>query len=123
MTTQRHEIEAWLGHDFRDQLTDEQIDEFVRIADDIGERYPDQDDSDEREAALIAAYRVITGDLDVIEEQARRLLSARIAEAEAMAALKQAAISAIDSGQETQAGFARRAGVDRMTIRSWLGKR
>lgn len=121
MTTQRHEIEAWLGNDHG--LTDDQIDALTDTADAITARYPDPDDRDEREAALTAAYRLMAGDMGVVDELGHQLLAARLAEARALAGLRQAALDLIPAGRETQAGFARRAGVDRMAVRGWLGQR
>lgn len=122
MTTQRYEIEAWLG-DARDEMTDEQIEAFCRIADEIGERYPDPDDADEREAALITAHQILMGETDVVDELAGSLTRARTAEFRALAGLRQAATMLVPDGRETEAGFARHAGVDRMAVRGWLGKR
>jgi hypothetical protein len=121
MTTQRHEIEAWLGDDHR--LTDQQIDELVGTADDIAIRYPDPDDRDEREAALTVAYRLLTGDTAVVDELARELSNARQTQVRALAGLRQATLDLVPTGRETEAGIARRAGVDRMAVRGWLGKR
>jgi hypothetical protein len=117
--TQRHEIEAWLGDDH--DLTDEQVTELVRQAEDISERYPDHSDYDVREAALIAACRVLSGD-DPVAELSGALTRARLAEMRALAGLRQAAVMAVAAG-ESEAGFARRAGIDRMAVRNWLGKR
>lgn len=41
----------------------------------------------------------------------------------ALADLKEAALMLIESGEYTEAGFAKAAGVDRMTVRNWRGKR
>ena len=117
--TQRYEIEEWLGDDHG--LTDDQIDDLTRSADDIGEQYPDPDDQAERDAALVAAYRIMVGE-DIIEELAAARTAARDAESTALAGLRQAARMLIPD-TETQAGFARRAGVDRMAVRDWLGLR
>lgn len=120
-STQRHEIEAWLGDDHG--LTDDQIADLMRTADEIAERYRDPDDAEESEAALTAAYRMMVEDQDsVVSDLADQLLRARIAEGRALAALRQAAVMAVANGQ-TEAGFARAAGVDRMAVRAWLGKR
>ena len=122
MTTQRYEIEAWLG-DFAHELTDEQVDDLVRISDDIADRYPDPDDGDVRQSALIAAHRMMTGDTDVITELGQSWMRASIALAEAKAGLVQAALVREDTGAVSEAEFARQAGVDRMTVREWTGKR
>lgn len=139
MDTQQHEIEAWLGDDHG--LTDDQVEELRRISEDIYARYctPDTDvddpemveadlaqaTEDEREAALTTAYRLLLGDEDVIDERAGELAEARRVDARAKAALQQAALMAIEPGtrgDRSEAAFGRRAGVDRMTVRKWLGK-
>jgi len=120
MTTQRHEIEAWLGDDH--DLTEEQITALVRTADEIATRYPDPDDRDEREVALTVAYRLMTGDQTVVDEMAADLTRARQTQVRALAGLRHAAVTLVPAGKQTEAGFARRAGLDRMAIRKWLGK-
>ena len=134
--TQRHEIEAWLGDDHG--LTEDQVSGLMAISDEIYARYctPDEGVADpemveldlaqsseaERESALLAAYRIIAEGPEVVNELATALQKARTNETLAMAGLQQAALMLV--GQtETQAGFARRAGVDRMTVRDWLGLR
>lgn len=118
---QNHEITAWLGNDHT--LTDEQLDEFTAAANQIEQQYPDADDQDEAQAGLIAAYRLIVEDqATVVRELAAQLASARRAELLAIAGLKQAANQLIDARLQTEAGFAREAGVDRMTVRAWRGK-
>lgn len=121
MTTQRHEIEAWLGDDHG--LTEQQITDLTQAADAIAAQYPDPDDKGEREAALTVAYRLMAGDPAVIDDLAWALADARTAQARALAGLRQAAVVLVPAGQETESGFARRAGVDRMAVRDWLGKR
>jgi hypothetical protein len=139
METQMHEIEAWLGDDHG--LTADQVEELRRISEDIYARYctpeADVDDpemveadlaqatEDEREAALTTAYRLLTGDEDVVDEQAGELADARRADARAKAALQQAALMTVEPGtrgERSEAAFGRRVGVDRMTVRKWLGK-
>src|SRR3954471_18803201 len=122
MITQRHEILAWLGDDHG--LGDDQIDELLRTADEIEEQYPDEDDRDDREAALTAAYRLmVEAPEDLIAELAAERAAARVAERKALVALRQVAVTRINDGDATEAGFAQQAGVDRMAIRRWLGKR
>lgn len=121
MTTEQHELEAWLGDDHG--LTSEQISDLLATANNIDERYPDPDDEAERQAALMVAYQLMLGQSDVVDEHARKLQRARGDESMALAGLRQAALSLIPDGQETESGFARRAGVDRMAVRTWLGKR
>ena len=89
MSTQRYEMEAWLGDDHG--LTDEQVTDLMRIADDIEARYctpdPDGEDpeqeredliqatQDERDAALTIAYRLLT---EPAADVVRELRTARI---------------------------------------------
>lgn len=119
---QRHEILAWLG-DNQGGLTDDQLDEFAALAKDIADRYPDPDDRDEAEAALIAAHQLLVEGPDaVIAGLAAARITARAAEVAALAGLQQAAVQLIPAGGRTEAGFGREAGIDRMTVRKWLGK-
>ncbi|MEV8457695.1 hypothetical protein AB0467_34340 [Streptomyces sp. NPDC052095] len=116
---QRYEIEAWLGDDHG--LDDAQIDELVSIADGLAEQHPDGDDSWEQ--ALVAAYRLMVEPADdVVSDLAERRATAHAAELDALAGLQQAAVILINRGDATEAGFARQAGVDRMTVRKWMGK-
>jgi hypothetical protein len=46
-----------------------------------------------------------------------------MAERKALVALRQVAVMRIGNGDATEAGFAHQAGVDRMAVRKWLGKR
>ncbi|MGW6202564.1 hypothetical protein ACWF9B_02755 [Streptomyces sp. NPDC055089] len=58
----------------------------------------------------------------VVTDLAQRRAAARAAELDALAGLQQAAIVLIERGDTTESGFARQAGVDRMTVRKWHGK-
>lgn len=137
--SETYEIEAWLGDDHG--LTDEQVEELRQISDDIYARYctpadgvddPEMVEADlaqaseeERDAALQTAYRLLLGDEKVIAELARERTVARREEARAAAGLRQAALMVIEPGtrhDRSEAAFARRVGVDRMTMRKWLGK-
>lgn len=137
--TETYEIEAWLGDDHG--LTDDQVEELRQISDDIYARYctPDEDVDDpemveadlalasegEREVALRTAYRLLRGDERVVIDLARELAIARLEEARAKAGLQQAALMVIEPGtrgERSEAAFSRRVGVDRMTMRKWLGK-
>jgi hypothetical protein len=121
-TMQRYELEAWLGDDH--ELTDDQIDELLHTAGEIEEQYPGQDDADDREAALTAAYRLkVEAPEDLVAELAGERTAARVAERKALVALRQIAVTRINNGDATEAGFAQQAGVDRMAVRKWLGKR
>ena len=125
---QRHEMEAWLGDDHG--LTEEQITELMRTADEIGERYPDPDDQEDRDAALSAAYELMVRDPgEVIAEQAGRIEQGRTLERRGLAGARQTVITLeargeLDPrGKINESSLARTFGVDRMTVRSWLGKR
>ncbi len=117
---QQYELEAFLGDDHG--LNEGQIAELLAKADEIEERC--DADPDEMGEELVAAYRLMRENPgDVVKELAERRLAAIVAEANALAGLRQAAIVLIERGDFTESGFSRAAGVDRMTVRKWLGKR
>jgi hypothetical protein len=119
---QRHELEAWLGDDHG--LTGEQIDDLMEDAEEIAVRYPDPDDQEERDAALFAAYELMTRDAeDVIAEQAGRIVQGRTMELRGLAGARQTVITLDRRGKINESDLARRLGVDRMAVRGWLGKR
>ena len=119
MSMQRYELEAWLGDDHG--LTDEQIDELLSQGDQIADRC--DGDEDEMREELVTAYRLMHEPSGgVVKELADRRLAASVAEVNALAGLRQAAIVLIERGDFTESGFARAVGVDRMTVRKWLGK-
>lgn len=119
---QRYELEAWLGDNH--ELDEGQVAELLRVAGEIGEQYPDEDDREDREAALTAAYRMmVEAPEDLIAELAEERVRARAAERKALVALRQIGVTRISNGDTTEAGFAQQAGVDRMAVRRWLGKR
>jgi hypothetical protein len=118
---QLHELESWLGDDHG--LDEDQLAELLDTANEIEDRYPDPDDQDERTAALTVAYRLAQGQDEVVDELAKERADARATESRALAGLRQAALTLIPSESRTEAGFAKQAGVDRMAVRSWLGKR
>jgi hypothetical protein len=118
-TMQRYELEAWLGDDHG--LDEDQMNELLRQADEIEERC--DGDEDEMREEFTAAYRLMVEDADsIVSELSGRRLAAVVEESNALAGLRQAAITLIGRGDATEAGFARQAGVDRMTVRKWLGK-
>ena len=119
---QRHEMDAWLGDDHG--LTDEQITDLMRTAEEIGERYPDPDDQEDRDAALYAAYELMVRDTDeVIADQAGRISHGRTLERHGLAGARQTVLTLDAAGPVNESDLARRLGVTRMTIREWLGKR
>lgn len=115
---QQCELEAWLGDDHG--LDADQMDELLRIAGELEEQYPSEDDRDDREAAFTAAYRLmIEAPEDLVAELAAERTAARAAERKALVALRQVAMTRIGNGDATEAGFAQQAGIDRMTVRKW----
>lgn len=128
MSMQRHEMEAWLGE--YHGLTEEQITDLMRTADEIGERYPDRDDQEDRDAALYAAYELmLRAPADVITEQATLIEQGRTMQRRGLAGARQTVVTLeargeLDPrGELNESSVARLLGVDRMTIRGWLGKR
>jgi hypothetical protein len=122
MSTQMYALEAWLGDDHG--LDEDQLAELLAAANEIDERYPDEDDQAERDAALSAAYRLMTEPAeDVLADYGKQRSDARAAASAASAALQQAARTVVAPGKLTEAGFARVATVDRMSVRKWVGKR
>lgn len=102
--------------------TDEQL---QAIADDLATRYPDEADQQARQAALNAARRVLAGDTAVVDELAAQLAAARRLEASIKAALGQAGRMVIKPGTrgpDSERAYAQRVGVNRLTVRDWLGK-
>lgn len=120
MTTQRHELEAWLGPALPD-LSEEQIQRLMAESDRIAARHTHLDEQDLRDAALSAAVQYLLGEA-TIDDIGRELTLARLAQGRAMAAAKQvAAMASADGMPDTQA--ADRACIDRMTLLKILGKR
>lgn len=119
---QLHELEAWLGD--HHGLNGNELTDLLGQADEINERYPDPDDQAERDAALAAAYRLMTEPVeDVLADYGKQRSDARTAASAASAALQQAARIVVAEGKLSEAGFSRVAGVDRMSVRKWLDKR
>ena len=119
---QLFELEAWLGDDHG--LDEDQLTELLDEANEIEDRYPDADDQAERNAALTAAYRLMTEPVeDVLADYGNQRATARAAASAASAALQQAARTVIADDKLSEAGFARVAQVDRMSVRKWTGKR
>lgn len=58
---ERYELEAWLGPALP-ELTPEQIDHIHREAEAIEARFPDPDDADAREAALVEVVQRLLGE-------------------------------------------------------------
>jgi len=126
---QRGEVEVWLGDDHG--LDDGQVAELRRQASLIAARYPDPGDASEREAALSAAREVLTADDPgtVVAGMGDELGQARSSQRMALVRIEQAAAMLVEppeskpKGVRSQSGFAKTAGVDRMTVLKWLGLR
>lgn len=104
--TRNPDVMAWLG-DAADDMTDEQIVEFHKAWDEIFELFTD--DEDEQTELLTSAHIAITHGID--------LESARLGRE----ALRWLVVEAVQRGM-SEVEAAQRAGVDRSTVRRWLGK-
>lgn len=117
MTMQRHELEAWMGPDW----TPEQID---AVEEDYRSWESDNPDaSEEDKTAILTAIAQYHDGVLNMPDLARADLDARTAAANARRALKAATIVRHRLACVTESGLAREAGVERMTVRAWLGKR
>ncbi len=115
------DVQGWL--DSPHGLAPQQADQ---LAHQVATRLPGDTDRTARQAALDAGRRLMLGDATVVAELANQLAAARAADLHARAVLQQAALMMVEPGTRgarSEAAFARRAGVDRMTMRKWLGKR
>jgi hypothetical protein len=128
MTKQRSEVEALLGADHG--LDNRQVAKLERLADQIADRYPGVAAKADREAALAMAHELLTAVVDpdrVVHELGLELFRVRRAERDTLVRIEQAAVMLVEDppgeGVRSESGFARRAGVDRMTIRKWRGRR
>ncbi|MEW2631648.1 hypothetical protein AB0903_08305 [Streptomyces sp. NPDC048389] len=122
MGMQQYELEAWLGDDHK--LTDDQLTELLATADEIADQYPDPDDQPLAEQALVVAYRLMIEPAeDVVTDFGEQRAHARALEAASVAGLQQAARTLIPARTMPEATFSQRAGIDRMAVRRWLGKR
>lgn len=113
-TTERHELLAWLGP-AADQLAPDQIDRVSREADAIAARYPDPDETEERDVALSVAVQYLLHEItpqQVREEYA----AARRQERRTKAAAVQMALL-LDADGITEVNAAELAGINRRTLR------
>jgi hypothetical protein len=111
---------TWLGP-AADDMTDDQRQRFETEAEVILARYDDPDLSDARDAALSALVQYLFAET-TIDEAGRERQRTRDAERAASIAAQQVARLAVLDGMP-EAEAARRAGLDRMTVRRLLGKR
>lgn len=117
--TTRRELLDWLGDT---SLTDEQMDRLVDAALDIDERYPDDDEQLERDAALSASLQYLLGETAPADVN-RTLIDARLAERRAYIAALQIAVMHHRVGGVDKTNAAREAGIDRMRLLKALGER
>jgi hypothetical protein len=115
-----NDLMAWLGP-AADELTPEQIERVGDAARDIDARYPDLDESSEREAALSAVVQYLLGETSA-EDANRALIAARRVEREAYVTALQVAVMMVGDGTP-KAVAAREAGIDRMGLLKALGER
>lgn len=114
-------ITAWLGPAWdHAELTADELDRFAEAWDAISDRYPREDEQEERTAALVAAVQYLLGETSP-DDAGRTLVRARAQLAEALAAARQVAVMAIADGASEYA-LHERLGVTRRTLRQWLGK-
>lgn len=104
--TRNPDVMAWLG-DAADDMTDEQIVEFHMVWSEAESLFPD--DEDEQTELLTSAHIAIAHGID--------LESARLGRE----ALRWLVVEAVQRGM-SEVEAAQRAGVDRSTVRRWLGK-
>jgi hypothetical protein len=116
MTTQRYEIEAWLGDDWSPEQTEQIITEYQAWE----RQHPDVDGED-TQAMLTAIAQRVDGTLD-LRELARERLRTELAAVEARRQLRAGVLAEIAGGM-SEVEAARLGGVDRMTVRAWRGKR
>lgn len=114
---QDHEIDAWLGDV---ELTDDQRAAFETEIDEIYVAYPDPDDQDVRDAAMSTAVQYLIGDATPAET-GRALAHATGELARARAATRTMA-RLMAGGGTPESAISRELGVNRMTVRSALGK-
>lgn len=121
-----HDVEAWLGDGH--SLTAAQMRTLTDLWDTLTARGAS---ADERQAVMSAALR-LTGETAtvVVADFGAQLEEKRVEQRAVLAALEYLAKTVVDpearqgsSGVSTQRGFTELAGVDRMTVRKWLGLR
>lgn len=110
---------AWLGP-AAEELTEDQLDRFERIWDEVDERYPGEGDEDIAAEVLSTAVQYLLAEVTIDEAGAKRAAT-RTESLRASAAAQQIAIMAVEDGM-SEAEAARRAKIDRMWLRKRLGK-
>lgn len=115
-----HPLAAWLGPAL-DDLTDDQLDRIAAESERIDARYPDPDEQPERDAALSAVVQYLLGETTV-DDAGRSRLAAQRAERLSVVVSQQVAMMAIADHGLSEVEAARRAYIDRNTLRRALGK-
>lgn len=110
---------AWLGP-AADAMTPEQRARFEAEAADVVARHHDPDLPEDRDAALSALVQYLLGETTLDDAGAQRVRTRADARAASIAAQQIARLAVQDGTPEAEA--ARRAGLDRMTVRKALGK-
>lgn len=112
---------AWLGP-AADTITPDQLDQLAEAARDIDQRYPDEDEQLERDAALSATLQYLLHETTPADAS-RTLIDARLAERRAYIAALQIAVMHHRVGGVDKTNAAREAGIDRMRLLKALGER
>lgn len=111
---------SWLGP-AADELTEEQRDRFEVEARLICDRYAGPDLAAEQDVALSALVQYLLGETDLDRAGDARAVTRSAARDALTAAQVVARLAVLDGVPEAEA--ARRASLDRMTVRKVLGKR
>lgn len=110
----------WLGP-AADELSDEQRERFeIEATEAIARIGDDPDLQEERDAALSAIVQYLLGETDIDAAGEHRAETQRAARLASIAAQQVARLAVLDGMSEVEA--ARRAQLDRMTVRRALGK-
>ncbi|MDZ4250685.1 MAG: hypothetical protein U0990_11465 [Candidatus Nanopelagicales bacterium] len=120
---EQSDLETWLGI-ARDELDQRQEKSLASILSAINTRWPDPDDSAEREAALTAATQTMLGELTV-KQAGQDCSNARREAARTLAALAGALHAesvTVHAGPNSERALAERAGISRQTVRRTLGR-
>jgi hypothetical protein len=117
MQTQRYEIEAFLGDDFTTEQIDQIADEYYAWERDLGAD-ADQDES----TAILSAIAPRAAGVLYTAAAGPHDRAAQIAAMNTRRELKAATVVLTRARVLSESEAERRAGVTRMTVRSWLGK-
>lgn len=113
------ERDRWLGP-ARAELSDAQLAEFDAAVAELAAAYPDPDDRVELEQAMTGALLAITGEGLLREEGCER---ARLRVELAHQTARVRGMVHVLAASTSERSLADDAGVSRMTVRTWMGKR